>query len=132
MICFNKENDYAIRILYCLSGSEKRMDAATISEKTGITLRFSLKILGQLVKSQLVKSFKGATGGYVLALPSEKITLYDAVIAISGDIKINNCLNDEYICSNPNSENCPFCSVFREINETIIAKLKSVTFAANN
>ena len=39
------ESDYAVRIVYCLAQRGTRMNAASIAEETGVTLRFSLKIL---------------------------------------------------------------------------------------
>ena len=43
------ESDYAVRIVYCLAQNGGRMEAAAIAEQTGVTLRFSLKILRKLV-----------------------------------------------------------------------------------
>ena len=70
----NNETDYAIRIISCLAESSDRVDAAGIAEKTGVTLRFTLKILHRLVQGGIVKSFKGNKGGYILARPAEDIT----------------------------------------------------------
>ncbi|MEG2082378.1 MAG: Rrf2 family transcriptional regulator, partial [Oscillospiraceae bacterium] len=70
-----KESDYAVRIVYCLACGDCRTDAKTISERTGVTLRFSLKILNKLVQSGIVKSYKGAKGGYELELPPKDISL---------------------------------------------------------
>jgi len=39
------ETDYAIRIVVFLIQANKRVDAKNISEGTGVTLRFALKIL---------------------------------------------------------------------------------------
>ena len=39
------ESDYAVRIVSCLAKNGGRMDARSIAEETGVTLRFSLKIL---------------------------------------------------------------------------------------
>lgn len=50
------ESDYAVRIVYCLAQNGGRMEAAAIAEQTGVTLRFSLKILRKLVAGELVKS----------------------------------------------------------------------------
>ena len=62
------ESDYATRIAYCLAKAPGRMDAKSISEETGVTLRFSLKILRKLVASGIVKSFKGEKGSLFIAL----------------------------------------------------------------
>ena len=70
------ESDYAVRIVYCLAQNGGRMEAAAIAEQTGVTLRFSLKILRKLVAGELVKSYKGAGGGYELAKdPKESLSV---------------------------------------------------------
>ncbi|MEG1887863.1 MAG: Rrf2 family transcriptional regulator, partial [Oscillospiraceae bacterium] len=71
----NLETDYAIRIIDCLSDVESKIDAKTIADETGVTPRFTLKILHRLVSSGLVKSYKGAKGGYILAKAPGEITL---------------------------------------------------------
>ncbi|MDD7646743.1 MAG: Rrf2 family transcriptional regulator, partial [Ruminococcus bromii] len=43
------EADYAVRIVEFLAVHPERIDAKTISEKTNVTLRFTLKILRTLV-----------------------------------------------------------------------------------
>ena len=58
------ETDYAVRIVYFLAQSGERVDAGRIAEETGVTLRFSLKILRKLVSGGVVMSYKGAKGGY--------------------------------------------------------------------
>ena len=55
----NNETDYAIRIVSCLAKQSERIDAATIAEQTGVTPRFTLKILHRLVQGGVVRSFKG-------------------------------------------------------------------------
>ena len=69
------ESDYAVRIVYCLAQNGGRMEAAAIAEQTGVTLRFSLKILRKLVAGELVKSYKGAGGGYELAKDPKEISV---------------------------------------------------------
>ena len=66
----NNETDYAIRIVSCLADREERIDAATVAEQTGVTPRFTLKILHRLVQGGIVRSLRGNKGGYVLARPA--------------------------------------------------------------
>ena len=44
------ESDYALRIVSTLAVQEGVTDAKTLSEKTSVTLRFTLKILHKLVQ----------------------------------------------------------------------------------
>lgn len=134
------ETDYAIRIVDLLARGKTvktdgksvcaRMDAKTISEKTGVPLRFSLKILRKLVGGQIVRSFKGIYGGYELVrLPSE-ISLYDVVEIAEGDYRFSRCLDADYDCSNKNAERppCAYRKVFGEISEIVRSELKQRTF----
>ncbi|HAN44287.1 MAG TPA: Rrf2 family transcriptional regulator, partial [Ruminococcaceae bacterium] len=78
------ETDYAIRIVYCVAKQNKRVDAKTIAESSGVTLRFSLKILRKLVASGIIKSYKGTKGGYELAKDPGQISLKDVIETIEG------------------------------------------------
>ncbi len=83
------ESDYAVRIVYCLAQNGGRMEAAAIAEQTGVTLRFSLKILRKLVAGELVKSYKGAGGGYELAKDPKEISLYEVIEQVEGPYATN-------------------------------------------
>ena len=61
------ESDYALRIVTAIAESDGVVDAGTLSEKTLVTQRFTLKILHKLVLGGLILSYKGAKGGYKLA-----------------------------------------------------------------
>ncbi len=54
----------------------------TIAEAQSIPHNFLVQILLQLKTAQLVMSVRGASGGYQLARPPEKITLADVINAI--------------------------------------------------
>ncbi len=124
----NSETDYAIRIVSCLAENNAITDAATVSEKTGVTPRYTLKILHRLTQSGIVKSFKGAKGGYVLARDADKITLYDVYKVFCGDISISRCENSQNVCTYPKGE-CYFRKTFEDVSQYMQDKFKEVTFA---
>lgn len=123
------EADYAIRIVYCLASEGRRMDAKSIAEATGVTLRFSLKILRKLVASGIIKSFKGTQGGYELGRPAEEISLYDVIQTIEGDYQLNRCISGEYACERKKSAPCKFQRVFRNISKDVQKQLSSHKFS---
>lgn len=123
------EADYAIRIVHSLAQSGKRCDAKTLSEKTGVTLRFALKILRKLVAAEVVKSFKGTLGGYELARPAAEISLKEVIETVEGPYALSRCLGNNFQCSNPEGGPCKYCLVFAEISEMVNEKLASVNFA---
>lgn len=122
------EADYAVRIIYVLAEGNKKISSSEISELTGVSLRFSLKILRKLTNAGLVKSFKGSAGGYILLKQAKEITLFDVICAIDGEININHCLGGEFVCTKPTDNGCNFKSVFFKINDILKNELMTVNF----
>ena len=123
------EADYAVRIVHALAQSGKRLDAKTISEMTGVTLRFSLKILRKLVAAGIVKSFKGTQGGYEIGKPAEEISLGEVIETIEGRYTLNRCVTGEYACTRHKNNCCEFQKIFREISEDVRKRLYSYHFS---
>lgn len=127
------ESDYAVRIVQCLARNGARMDARRIAEETGVTLRFSLKILRKLVTGGLVSSYKGTKGGYELARPPKEITLCDVIETVEGPYSLARCLSDRDFQCSRNLETCgaacKFQQVYAEISQTVREKLRAVNFA---
>lgn len=122
------EADYAVRIVDCIAHSKGRLDAKSISEQTGVTLRFSLKILRKLVASGIVKSFKGTQGGYELARKPEEISLKDVIETVEGKYCLSRCLSEDYDCNRGMSGNCKYQCIFNQISAEVDKKLESYTF----
>lgn len=123
------ESDYAIRIVHCLCKNGKRMDARTISESTGVTLRFSLKILRKLVSSKIIRSFKGSQGGYEIARDPGEISLREVIEVVEGPYQLSRCLNPEYFCTREKNKPCKVQKTFADISDMVREKLAGVTFA---
>ena len=122
----NLESDYAIRIVHCLTVSRSRMDAQNIADNTNVSLRFTLKIMRKLVSAGIVRSLKGAHGGYILARPPADITVRQVIEAVEGQYRFSRCLDDAYVCDC--DPGCPFQAVFNEVTDMVRKKLDSVTF----
>lgn len=129
------ETDYAIRIVDSLARRKNeaaRMDAKTISEETGVPLRFALKILRNLVSGDIVRSFKGVYGGYELVKTPSEVSLYDVVEIVEGGYRFSRCLASDYDCSCKNNTEknlpCAYQAVFGEITELVCRQLKQKTF----
>ena len=125
------ESDYAVRIVYCLAQNGGRLDAASIAEQTGVTLRFSLKILRKLVAGELVKSYKGAGGGYELARDPHEISLYEVIEQVEGPYAISRCLNEEGYDCNRNRQacmECKFVRIYADISEIVRKRLEGISF----
>lgn len=127
-MCLTLESDYAVRIIGCLSAESKRIDAKNISEKTGVSLRFALKILRKLVSAGLVKSYKGMQGGYELAKSPAEITMKDVIDTVEGSYYLNKCYEDDFVCTREAKDFCRYRAVYNEITELVRKKLESCNF----
>lgn len=126
------EADYAVRIVHCLAQSNARMDAKKIAEETGVTLRFSLKILRKLVSDGLIKSYKGTKGGYELARAPQDISLGDVIETVEGKYALSRCCcgEDGYQCNRSKlSCGCSFHEVYTDISKMVQEKLDSAKFS---
>jgi len=58
----------------------------TISREYNIPLEYLLKIMQQLVKSNILRSKRGPRGGFSLAKPLNKITMLEIIEAVEGPV----------------------------------------------
>ena len=124
------EADYAVRIVELLAASSQKIDAKTISDQAHVPLRFALKILRKMVADNLIVSYKGAHGGYMLAREPGKITLREVIESVEGPYMISRCQQDEYACTHTTS--CRFHQIYDEISNVVRTKLESYTFDSLN
>ncbi|MEP1095600.1 MAG: Rrf2 family transcriptional regulator [Cyclobacteriaceae bacterium] len=122
---FSRACEYAIKIMIYIAANEskgKRKGLKEVTEAIGSPEAFTAKILQQLVKGNLLKSFRGPTGGFVIN--SEKdIRLHDVVKTIDGDHLMEDCVLGLNECSSTNP--CPvhdkFLLVKNQLTETLLS-----------
>jgi Rrf2 family protein len=81
--------EYACRAIIELAlneGNEQPLTAPAIAEKRKVPGKYLVHILIQLKRAGLVRSVRGAQGGYMLCRPPEEISLMDIVEAIDGPV----------------------------------------------
>jgi Rrf2 family protein len=80
--------DYAVRAVVELAAAEgeKPIKAERIANAQDIPLNFLENILGELRHAGVVRSHRGAEGGFRLARPPEEITVADVIRAVEGPL----------------------------------------------
>jgi Rrf2 family protein len=71
-----------------------RINAAELAEETGIPLPTVQKLVSKLGAAGLLRSVRGAGGGFKLARPAAAVTLADIVEAIEGPIALTACVDE--------------------------------------
>lgn len=126
---FSRSAEYAIRAMTRLARqpSGKLTGAREISGAEGIPMPFLWKILQNLARRKLIRSFKGLRGGYELARPAEQITLDAILLATDGGGVTENCVLGLPQCSEENP--CPLHPAWKEIRTRLAAMLEENTLA---
>ena len=124
-----READYALRIMCLLADSNDILDAKSIAEQTSLTPQFTLKILRKLSKGALVKSYKGAQGGYTLESGAENATLKRVIELIDGSLAISKCVDGGCSLAGTNKSECVIHHIFSAVSDDLSRKLDSITIA---
>ncbi len=80
--------DYAVRAAVELAATtdEKPVKAERIATAQDIPLNFLENILGELRHAGIVRSHRGAEGGFRLARPADQINIADIIRAVEGPL----------------------------------------------
>lgn len=84
---------YGLRAIVDIAvfGEKEPAAVSAISERQDISIRYLEQLLSKLKKAGLVKSIRGAQGGYVLAGNAEDISVGDVLRALEGDLTPVDC-----------------------------------------
>src|ERR1017187_3399410 len=125
--------EYALRALLVLglNYDQPPVRIQTISDHQNIPKRFLEQILNDLKSAGVVKSKRGATGGYRLARQPGEIPLATIVRHIEGALAPVSCVSERFYekCSCPDESRCPIRSVMKEVREAVVKIMERVTVA---
>jgi len=107
--------------------SGKLSGAREISRTEQIPVPFLWKILQNLARQKLIRSFKGVRGGYELARPAMDITLENIIDATDGEDLVEGCVLGLPECSEENP--CPLHESWKEVRIKLTAMLEQTTLA---
>jgi Rrf2 family protein len=94
-----------------------------IAAAQGISEDYLEILLISLRKAGLVRSFRGASGGYTLARPAESINALEIIEAVEGSLLPLDCLNNSEICER--SSTCAARDLWQESAEAMRFVLKA-------
>lgn len=96
----------------------------TISERQNISEYYLEQLFSPLRKADLIKSIRGAQGGYVLSKDPKEITIAQIISVLEGPIEIASCIEGD-ICENEAS--CATRLLWGKIKKSIDEVMESVS-----
>lgn len=136
MLKLTKKADYGLIALCHLArqaavrGGKGTASAKDIADLYHIPLPLLSKVLQTLVRSGLLTSEQGATGGYRLARDARDIHTLEAIRSIDGPIILTQCFtehSDHAGCDQ--GQCCPVRQPLQKVHESILQLLSSITVA---
>ena len=96
-----------------------------ISSRQEISLKYLDRILSSLKAAGLVKTLRGAKGGYALSRLPAEVTLKHIVEALEGRVELVACVNNQQIC--PRVQSCVTHDLWQEMESSIEGFLARTT-----
>lgn len=120
---------YGLKAMFDLAlfGGETPVSLTSISERQHISVNYLEQLIAPLRKAGLVKSVRGAQGGYLLAKPASEITVADILFTLEGSLAPTDCVNDqgsEEGCSNAGY--CVTRIIYEKMRDSINDVVKSI------
>lgn len=92
---------YALEVAVDLAihaDDENRVSIRSVAERRKLSEKYLERIVSMLKKAGIVKSTRGAYGGYCLARDPKDITVLDVLMAAEGDLAPVQCLTKDTDC----------------------------------
>jgi Rrf2 family protein len=120
---------YGVRFMTALANgcAEKSLFLKDIAASEGISEKYLSLIVIPLRAAGLIKSLRGAHGGYILAKDARNITLCDIVEALEGEMCLVHCVKQPSACER--SATCPTRDIWGVLGNRIRETLRGVTIA---
>lgn len=97
---------------------------AAISKRQRITRKYLEQLFIFLKGRGLIRSIRGANGGFILGRSANHITLYDIYEALEGPLLLVHCI--DYPASCPLNKKCVTRGVWRELQADMQKKLSKI------
>jgi Rrf2 family transcriptional regulator, cysteine metabolism repressor len=129
MLRLSTKGRYGLRAMIDLAAayedSHPPIMMSDIAARQELSRKYLHALLTPLKHAGLVKSARGAKGGYFLAKPPGDITIGAILSALEGDLCIVDCIANDNDCHRVSS--CAARGVWKNLNDAIVQLLGSVT-----
>ena len=99
----------------------------SMAHRQGISVKYMEQLIPLLKMAGLIRSVRGAGGGYTLSKDVHQINLRDIIDALEGSMFPVDCVDNPEICNRANK--CVTYEIWKAIQDTINNMLDSITLA---
>lgn len=127
----SRKADYAMRAALYIARqpNDKRNPINVIADSEQIPRDFLAKILKELTRAQILRSYQGVHGGYTLARRASQINLLDIVEAMDGPLGLDLCVRQGNGCDGRHESHKVMSPFFSKLQTQARNSFKSATLA---
>lgn len=120
---------YGLRIMTDIASNsaDECVPIKNIAEREHLSEKYLEQIINLLVKAELVRSIRGAKGGYHLTKPADEITVEDILKATEGSLAPVACAEDSDLCEG--YCDCVTSFIWAEIYDAVIGVVSKITLS---
>jgi Rrf2 family transcriptional regulator, iron-sulfur cluster assembly transcription factor len=124
---YTQSTELAVDSLLFMAAHSERQEFSVdeVARAQSISGAYLSKVFQQLVRAGILRSHRGAKGGYALARSPREITLLDAALVFEGSAPIYTCRAESKLCQL--GSRCLVMSTFRKAEEQLHEALRDVT-----
>ncbi|WP_419770527.1 MAG: Rrf2 family transcriptional regulator [Candidatus Marinarcus sp.] len=123
-----KKSEYALLSLISIAKSEESKNVDVLSRELNISKSFLAKIMQNLAKNGIVKSYKGVNGGFSLNKPYEEITIMEITTAAEEKIpSVFECSPSIDACPSERGNCCTIWPLLNNLQSKINLFLEDLT-----
>jgi Rrf2 family transcriptional regulator, cysteine metabolism repressor len=134
---FSTRSEYGVRVMIHLGRRHGAgpVSLADVAESEKLPLAYLEQLVAKLRKAELVRSTRGAHGGYELAAAPEEITMAAVVQALEGPLAAMQCLTDpvtsRVLCNHEldADESCATKLLWTRVQGSVSRALEQTTLA---
>ena len=101
------------------------MQLKTIAETGGISSKYLEQLIAMLMRSGLIRSFRGPKGGYILSVPPAEVKLSKIIITLEGPDFAVECIDHKTFSTG--CGDCVMTAVWAKLHNTMWGLLESIT-----
>ncbi len=110
----------------CARG-ESCVSLKSVANRQNLSESYLEQLISPLKKAGIVKSTRGAQGGYVLAKAAADITVGEILRALEGPLDIVECDKDKTNCGEGSCKNCVTKNVWEKLSESVNETADAIT-----
>ena len=126
---FSTKSRYALRLMAELAryAPGTTVSLKEISERQQLSLKYLEQIVTPLSRAGLVRSVRGAGGGYLLTRDPAEYTVGEILRPLEGSLAPVSCVDGSECCGR--AEQCVTLEVWREIKQAVSGVVDRITLA---